>query len=133
MDRYPGIDALFNLDARDAFPYAPSYGKPELRDSWLKLMREKNPSLANVEISRPVVTNALTHALSVAGTLLLDPGDKLVLPDLFWGNYRLIFEHGCDAQLSTFETFSGQGFNVDALKTALMAGPPGKRVLAIFR
>ena len=69
----PGLDALFNIDARDAFPYAPSYGKPALRDRWRTLIREKNPSLENVDLSRPVVTNALTHALSVAGTLFLDP------------------------------------------------------------
>ncbi|MEE2786324.1 MAG: aminotransferase class I/II-fold pyridoxal phosphate-dependent enzyme [Myxococcota bacterium] len=127
----PGIDALFNIDARDAFPYAPSYGKPALRDQWLTLLRSKNPHLHHIELSRPVVTNALTHALSVAGTLLLDPGDQLIVSDLFWGNYRLIFEHGCGAQLKTFETFAGEGFHVGALRDALMEGPPGKRVLLL--
>ena len=70
----PGLGEQVDLNAKGMFPYAPSYGKPELRDQWLVMTREKNPSLADSLISRPVVTNALTHALSVAGQLFIDPG-----------------------------------------------------------
>ena len=59
----PGLGDLLTVDPRDAFPYAPSYGKPDLRDRWQTLIREKNPSLRPVELSRPVVTNALTLSL----------------------------------------------------------------------
>ena len=53
------------------------------------------------------------------------------MPDLFWGNYRLIFEHGCGAHLKTYPTFEGDGFNVAGLKAALMEGGPGKRVVLL--
>lgn len=129
--RLAGLDGVAGLGPRDAFTYAPSYGKPELRDAWRDLIRAKNPSLGETLLSRPVVTNALTHALSMCGYLFLDPGDRLILPDLFWGNYRLIFEHGHGAELATFATFAGGGFDVGGLKAALAEGPPGKRVVLL--
>ncbi len=128
--RLPGLEDRVGIAAADAFPYAPSYGKPALRARWRELIREKNPSLGETPISSPVVTNALTHALSVAGYLFLDEGDALVLPDLFWGNYRLIFENGYGARLTTFETFADGAFDVEGLRSAL-AGPPGKRVVLL--
>ena len=58
----------------------------------------------------PVVTCALTHALSVVGQLLINPGGILVLPDLFWGNYRLIFEQALGVKIVTFDDFQRRGF-----------------------
>ncbi len=129
--RLEGLDGVAGLGPRDAFTYAPSYGKPQLRDAWRDLIRKKNPSLGELPLSRPVVTNALTHALSMCGYLFLDPGDRLILPDLFWGNYKLIFNHGYDAELATFATFAGGGFDVDGLKARLAEGAPGKRVVLL--
>lgn len=126
-----GLDGVAGLGPRDAFTYAPSYGKPELRDTWQAMIRQKNPSLGDTRLSRPVVTNALTHALSVCGYLFLDPGDRLIVPDLFWGNYKLIFAHGHGAELATFSTFADGGFDVGALKAALAEGKPGKRVVLL--
>ena len=127
----PGLSDVVGVDPRDAFPYAPSYGKPALRAQWQAMMRVKNPSLAGVSISSPVVTNALTHALSVAGALFLDPDDVLIMPDRFWGNYRLIFEHGFDARIDTYPTFIDDGYNVDGLREKLLEGPIGKRVVIL--
>jgi len=39
----------------------------------------------------PVVTNALTHGLSIVSDLFLNPGDYVLMPDMFWGNYRLTY------------------------------------------
>jgi len=129
--RLDGLDTLFQIDGREAFPYAPSFGKPGLRDRWQTMLREKNPGLADVQLSRPVVTGALTHGLSVAGAMFLDPGDALIVPDLFWGNYRLIFEHAHGARLDTYPLFTDDGFNVDGLRARLFAEPPGKRVVLL--
>lgn len=129
--RLEGLDSLFQIDGSDAFPYAPSFGKPGLRDRWQAMLREKNPSLVDSNLSRPVVTGALTHGLSVAGAMFLDPGETLILPDLFWGNYRLIFSHAHGARLETFPLFADSGFNVDGLRQRLFAEPPGKRVVLL--
>ncbi len=113
------------LPAHEIVPYAPSYGLPALRTHWQARLKAANPDLAAQTISTPVVTCALTHALSVVGQLLLERGGTLVLPDLFWGNYRLIFERGCDARLETFETFADGGFNVAGCLDTIRALPPG--------
>ena len=118
----------------DAFSYAPSFGKPALRDAWAELIREKNPTLGDAPISRPVVTSAITHGLSVAGYLFVDEEDEIILPEHYWGNYRLIFSEAYGGVLQTFPTFIGEdpdaGFNVDGLARALMA-PGNKKILLL--
>jgi aspartate/methionine/tyrosine aminotransferase len=121
--RLDSIARLVDLPPADVFPYAPGYGKPELRKKWQEQIRAKNPSL-KTEISLPVATNALTNALSLAGYLFVDPDDKIILADRFWGTYRLIFEHGYGGELATFNTFAGAGFDLEGFRSAL-SQPPG--------
>ena len=120
-----------NLPAEDQVLYAPSYGRPALRTRWGAMIREKSPGLLESDHSVPVVTCALTHGLSVAGALFLDPGDRLLVPDLYWGNYRLIFQSAFGARIDTFPTFVDGGFNVAGLAAKLKEGPPGKRVILL--
>ena len=65
-----------NLDKK-AFLYAGSFGLPKLRDAWRAMQIKKNPSLASVPFSNPVVTNALTHGLRVCAELFASPKDEL--------------------------------------------------------
>ncbi|MBN2104610.1 aminotransferase class I/II-fold pyridoxal phosphate-dependent enzyme [bacterium] len=127
--RLPSIDKMLNMNPKDTFPYASSYGKPELRKIWQDLIYKKNPSL-QATISLPIVTNALTHGLSLAGFLFVNPGDKILITDKFWGNYRLIFENGHNGNLFTFNTFSGNGFDLESLQSALDSNP-GKQILLL--
>lgn len=120
-----------NLPVGDAVLYAPSYGKPALRDRWRSMIYGKNPSLGDTVISRPVVTSALTHGLSIAGQLFLDPGDRLICTDLFWGNYKLIFAAAHGARLDLFPTFLDGRFNVAGLRKQLLSEAPGKRVVML--
>lgn len=113
------------LPGHEIVPYAPSYGLPALRTHWQDRLKAANPDLINQTISTPVVTCALTHALSVVGQLLIERGGTLVLPDLFWGNYRLIFERGCGARIETFSTFADGGFNVAGCLEQIRTLPPG--------
>lgn len=109
-------DHLKGLPAKDVFTYAPSSGKPELRTRWRKKIYDENPSLAGKNIGSPVVTNALTHGLNVVADMFLDKGDYVVLPSMFWGNYRLTFSVINGAEIATYETFTEKGgFNVQAL------------------
>jgi len=126
-----GLNDMVGLAPGEAFPYTSSYGKPALRDRWLEMLLEKNPSLEGLSLSRPVVTNALTHGLSVTASLFGDAGDRLIMPDRFWGNYALVFNHGFGVRLQTYSTFHGAGFHVDGLRNALGMGPPGKRLVLL--
>jgi len=116
--RLDSIAKLINLPPADVFPYAPGYGKPELRKKWQELIREKNSSL-KTEISLPVATNALTNGLSLAGYLFVNPGDRIICADRFWGTYRLIFENGYGGELATFNTFNNGDFDLDSFKDIL--------------
>jgi len=126
----PSLAAQFMLAPEDVTPYAPSYGLPELRAMWQQHIRSATPSL-KVPCSLPVATAGLTHALSAAGMLFVDPGDRILLPDMYWGNYRLVFENGLGGMLQTFRTFHDGHFDIDALRDALATGPAGKRILLL--
>jgi len=118
------------LNPKDAFPYAPSFGKPELREEWKKLILKKNPSLAGKEISLPIVTNALTHGLSILGYLFINPGEKIISPDLYWGNYNLMLKNAYNAEFTTFETFKDNNFNTEGFKKTLSEGT-GKIIILL--
>jgi aspartate/methionine/tyrosine aminotransferase len=105
-----------DLPAKDIFPYAPSSGKPELRKKWQEKIYHDTPSLGNKCISSPVVTNALTHGLKLVADMFINKGDTIVLPGMFWGNYRLTFSVIGGAEIATYETFTREGgFNVEGL------------------
>lgn len=108
----PEFDALVNMPTANIFPYAPSFGKPELRALWKESIYRKNPSLKDTVISSPIATNGLTHGLSMAGYLFANEGDTVLLSDHYWENYNLIFENNYGAKVDTFELFDKGGFNV---------------------
>jgi aspartate/methionine/tyrosine aminotransferase len=113
-----------------SFLYAPSFGLPGLRETWRTMLVAKNPSLAGRSFSLPIVTHALTHGLSVAGHLFVGEGDEIILPDLYWDNYELLFEEAYGGELRTFPMFSGTAFNVPAMDALLQA--PGDKKIVIL-
>jgi aspartate/methionine/tyrosine aminotransferase len=128
------LDALFkqvNLKGKQAFGYAPSPGKPDIRAKWKEMLAKKNPSLAGAEISLPVVTSALTHGLSMAAYLFAGENDSIILPDLYWENYELVFTLAYGAKLATYPMFNKKSFNVEGLEKALGNGPIGKKVVLL--
>ena len=121
-----------HLSPQDIFPYAKSPGVPEIRKKWKELMVLKNPSLSGASISLPLVTSALTHGLSMIGYLFINPEDAIILPDLYWGNYRLIFEKTWHGKLSTYPTFTETGgFNCSGLKQKLGETSTGKKIVLL--
>jgi len=119
------------LPAGSLFPYAPSPGLPDIRKIWKQTQIEKNPSLKNKPFSNPVVTNALTHSLGMAGYLFLEEGDKVIVPDYYWENYDLTFSIAYGSEIQTFPTFDDQRkFNVKGLEAELNQGT-GKKIIAL--
>ena len=118
-----------NLDKK-AFLYAGSFGLLKLREQWKAMELKKNPSLKGVRFSMPVATNALTHGLRIAAELFAGKSDELVVPDLFWDNYELIFQEAVGCKVRHFNTFKKGAFDAEAMKTALLA--PGKKKILIL-
>lgn len=129
--RLESLASKIGLDPSLVFPYAPSFGRPDLRSKWKNMIYEKNPSLQNIEMSLPVVTNALTHGISMAGYLFVNPGDEVIVPSLFWGNYNLTLANGYGAQLTKFNLFKEGGFDLDSFEKKLNEGEIGKKILIL--
>jgi aspartate/methionine/tyrosine aminotransferase len=128
--RLNAIDKKLNMPPEEVYPYASSFGKTELRDIWQKIIKEKNPSLGDQVISKPVVTNALTHGLSMCGYLFVNEGDKIIMPDMFWGNYKLLFENAYGGQLDHFPLFEKESFNTKGLEEKL--NTPGEKKILLL-
>jgi aspartate/methionine/tyrosine aminotransferase len=110
------FDQLINLPDSSVFPYAPSFGKPDLRNSWKSFIYKKNPSLGETLISLPIATNGITHGLSMAAYLFVDEGDTVIVPDLYWENYALIIENNYLGKIENFPLFLNGGINFLAME-----------------
>ncbi len=117
------------LAPEELLPYAPAFGLRELREAWRAEMKRKNPSLGNCSL--PVVTAGLTHGLHLAGHLFLDEGQELILPDLHWGNYRLLFAHTFGAEPAPFPA-NNDGFGIAGMRERLLAPGEKKALLLNF-
>ncbi len=125
------IAQIFGLDSKDAFPYAPSQGIQPLRSKWAELIKTKNPSLGAQEISTPVVTCGVTNALSVIGYMFVEDSDEIILTDLYWENYDLVFDNAYGAKLKFFNLFKNEKFDLDSLKKVITSGGKGKKILLL--
>ncbi len=113
-------ELLDHFTPAEAVAYSPTAGVPKLRDLWEKEIATKNPSLAGAAHSKPVVTAGLTNGIFQLAELFVDPGDYVVMPDMFWGNYRLILEGRNQAKLTTFSFFTeDMTFNTEGLAEVL--------------
>jgi len=129
----PSVAAhLRDVDPEEAFPYAPPAGQAALRERWREKMLAENPALRGKAFGLPVVTSAITHGLSLAGDLFVDPGDVIVMPDKLWGNYRLTYEVRLGARIETFPFYAGSGFDVAAFAQALAQQADGREKLVVL-
>lgn len=119
----PSMLAKFtnDLSKNEIFPYAPTAGEPLLRKLWLKEMIKKNPSMAGKQTSLPVVTSGLTHAISIAASLFVEKGHSIIVPDMYWGNYNLIFTEQREAKQISFPLFAQGQLNIEGLASTIDA------------
>jgi len=114
------VMSFINLDPEHSLNYAPSFGVMKLRQAWKEQMFSKNPSLAGKEVSLPIVTNGITHGLSVTADMWIDKNDVVIMPDKIWGNYTLILTVLHGAVIKQYPLFSSDGgFNLSAFEAAL--------------
>ena len=115
-------ETLNAYDPKDLYEYAPPGGKPELRTIWREKMLAENPSIAGKTISLPVVTNALTHGLSIVGDLFADEGDAVIVPDKNWENYELTYHVRRGADMVYYPLYDADNrFNSAGLRDALLS------------
>lgn len=123
---------LPELAPDESVAYAPTGGDARLRARWKEEILRKNPDLDASRISEPMVVPGLTSGISQIADLFVNPGDPVVMPDMFWGNYRLIFEGRREASLHTFPFFTPDSrLNVEGFKKALRDNARNGKVLLI--
>ncbi|NHI91449.1 MAG: aminotransferase class I/II-fold pyridoxal phosphate-dependent enzyme [Candidatus Lokiarchaeota archaeon] len=113
------MNQIHGLTVNESVNYAPASGNMDLRIKWKEEMLRKNPSLKNKNTSLPVVTNALTHGLSLSADLFVDRGDDVIVPDKIWGNYNLIFKTKYEANMNVYPFFHKGGYNLTGLQDTL--------------
>jgi aspartate/methionine/tyrosine aminotransferase len=114
------MSMLSGFKPEEALTYAPSFGTMPLRTAWKEAIAEKNPSLSGKKISLPVVSQAITHGLSVIADMWVDPGDVIILPDKLWGNYNLIFSVRRGARVAQYPLFNAsKGFDLEGFRKCL--------------
>ncbi|MHA1356544.1 MAG: aminotransferase class I/II-fold pyridoxal phosphate-dependent enzyme [Candidatus Helarchaeota archaeon] len=130
----PSAFQYFNeLLPKDLFFYAPASGIPELREKWKEKMLVENPRLEGKTTSIPLVTNALTHGLSLVADLFVNPHDKIILPDKLWGNYKLIFGVRKEADIEYYPFYNKNGgFNLDGLQQILGQNKKAGKLIIIL-
>ena len=130
----PSLSAFFQgLTPTECVGYAPTGGLAELRRLWRAEQGEKNPDLAGVAGSVPLVTAGVTHGLALAADLFVNEGDDVLSADPAWENYELIFKEKRGAAFSQFPFFdSRMGFNAEEVERRLKApNTDGKTILIL--
>jgi aspartate/methionine/tyrosine aminotransferase len=114
-------------------PYAPAAGRADLRAAWREEIKEKNPSLGDTPVSLPVVTSGITHGLSTAADMFVDPGDLLLVPDQLWGNYLMTFcvKRGAEAKRYPLLDLD-QGFDLSGFRAALAENADRGKLVVLF-
>ncbi len=122
-----------HLKPEETFPYAPTSGIPELRRLWRRHQLEANPGLEEKSFSNPIVTNGLTHGLSICADMFCDAGDVLLLPDMMWGNYRMTFATRRGADIRTYPFFDARSrMHTQAFRDALFSHKDRGKLLVLL-
>lgn len=107
------------LDPVKAFLYGAQGGDRELRHAWDRWIGEEG---GDTPRSLPLVTVGLTHGLSLASELFVEPGSDVLLPDPCWGNYLQLFGLRRGAKLGRYQVYGPDGgFDVASLRDELAA------------
>lgn len=99
-------------------PYAPAYGIPILRSIWRERIVGKN-NIDHDNLSCPVVTSGITSGLFIFGSLFLNEGDEVILPELFWPNYNLAYKTYFNCKLKKYNTFKDGKLDMQSFKESI--------------
>jgi aspartate/methionine/tyrosine aminotransferase len=126
-------EQLPSISPKESVDYAPTGGIKALREAWRKEILRKNSSCDESTFGLPVVTPGLTAGISQLADLFIDDGDTVLLPDLFWGNYTLIFSQRKQGEMITFPFFSSEGgFNLEAFRRGVESLRDREKLLVIL-
>jgi aspartate/methionine/tyrosine aminotransferase len=125
--------SIRDIPPQASLTYAPSFGIPALRKAWQLEMAAKNPSLAGKMVSLPVVTCGITHGIATFADMWINPEDVIILPEMMWGNYSMIFSVRKDARIRHYDLFDADGgFNLPAFRQAVKQEAADNRKITVM-
>jgi len=125
--------SIANIKPSQSLTYAPSFGIPALRNAWLTEMMAKNPSLAGKSVSLPIVTCGITHGIATFADVWINPDDVVILPDMMWGNYSMIFSVRKGARIHHYTLFTDEGrFNLAAFEQVVRQEAAENRKITVL-
>jgi aspartate/methionine/tyrosine aminotransferase len=65
------------------------------------------------------------------GYLFVEEEDKVIVSDLYWENYDLVFTHACEAELKFFNFFKNHIFDIDSFRDTINDGGHGKKIIIL--
>ncbi len=125
--------SINDIRPSQSLTYAPSFGILDLRRAWQRDLYIKNPSLEGKTISLPVVTCGITHGIATFADIWINPGDVIILPEMMWGNYNMIFSVRKDARIRHYELFNDKGgFNLGTFEQAVRQEAADHRKITVL-
>ena len=124
------LSGLSPADRNAALLYSPVEGMAEVRQLWRAWQRRSVPE--SVPSTLPVVTDGLTHSLSILADLFGGEGRAVAVPRPFWGNYRQTFAVRTGARMETASAFVAGRFNTRAISQALVGLLLGEPVVVFL-
>lgn len=114
-EMFVGERIMQRMPRAGVFGYSPIEGFIPLREKWLKKICAFRPELEKFA-SLPVVTNGITHSISIASRLVLERGETIITANKSWENYEHIFTDLQGVKIKTFQLFNDKGeFNIENL------------------
>ena len=122
------VAPIQNLPAEQIVLYTTTSGNPQLRALWAHRLQTQGCGT----ISKPIVTQGLTHGLSIVADLFTDASSTVILPNPGWGNYQHIFGTRRGANIQTYRPVSREGLDLNAIDEALDSAPEGAVMVLNF-
>ena len=121
-----------DLKPAEAVTYAPTGGDPALVKIWKEDIVKKNPDVDPSKISTPVVTAGLTNGIALLMEMFVDEGQSVVVPDMFWGNYRLMIEERQRGTIAAFPFYTeDKGLNIRGFVETIKKSAVNKKAVVI--
>ncbi len=118
-----------SLNIRSIVPYASVGGIAGIREIWKDWILKKTKyneetekekiNLIDKYITTPIVTQGITNGIFMSCSLLLNPGEYIIIPNKRWGNYDNIITRFIDARIKSFNFFKDQKIDIEGLKQAI--------------
>ena len=121
-------DALYEGAKEGHNGYSPSEGDVELRNAIIE--REKKRNGINYTIDNICITTGVTESLQMLATVLLDPGEELLIPGPTYPQYNLLPRLN-DAKPIAYRTIEEEGWQPDIDDIRQKISPKTKALVLI--